>query len=820
MITGMLDWLVRVFGAAFMPHGHCYLWSPSMVWLQVLSNFAIGAAYVSISATLYYIIRRIRDLPFSCMYLAFGVFIVTCGGTHFMDVVTIWIPIYWLDGGLRAVTAIASVGTAIMLFPLVPKAVALADAAAVAHDRGLKLEQAYKDLALVHERATELERLKTRFFANVSHELRTPLTLILGPVERLVGALLLGTEERRDLEVVLRNARLLLRHVNDLLDAAKIEAGRIAPNYVKADVAELVRVQASLFESRAREVGFGFYVEAPPTLPAEIDVDMIQRVIVNLLSNAVKHVPSDGTVRVLVKAWNENLTIRVEDTGVGIPDDLKTVIFERFRQAEGDAPSRVGGTGLGLAIVKDFVELHRGSVRVEDAAGGGASFVVRLPRRAPEGTVAAELAALPAVTPPAFEALEAHAGEQPNDDESSSDDHRLVLLVVEDNADMRRFTRSALEPTFRVVTAADGKEALDRAQVLRPDLIVTDMMMPRMNGEELVAAIRATAELAETPMVVLTARADQASRIDVLRKGANDYIVKPFSIEELRLRVGNLLELSRARSLLRGELSEARGDAADLAKALAARARELALAVEEAHASAEDATRAGQIKTNFLNLLSHEIRTPITTLQVQTELLRRASVPTRELVQKGVARMEVSLARLADQLNALLEWANLQSGVVSPNRVQIDLGTLVRAVTARHSAEAKLKGLEFEVDVAADVPPLVNDPSLVQLVVLNLVSNAVKYTEHGRVRVAVSFAKGEHRVDVEDTGRGITESQQRIIFEAFEHLEPIAEKHTPGVGLGLAIARRVVDVLGGRIELRSAPGTGSTFSTVFAEVAG
>ena len=183
----MWDLLERLFGEGFMPHGHCYLWSPAMVWLQVISNAAVGLAYVSISLTLYYIVRRIKEVPFSRMYLAFGVFIVTCGMTHFMDVVTVWHPVYWLDGSVRAVTAVASVGTAILLFPLVPKAVALAGAARVAHERGLELEKAYADLAVAHEKTKDLENAKTQFFANASHELRTPLTLILGPVERTLA---------------------------------------------------------------------------------------------------------------------------------------------------------------------------------------------------------------------------------------------------------------------------------------------------------------------------------------------------------------------------------------------------------------------------------------------------------------------------------------------------------------------------------------------------------------------------------------------------------------------------------------------------------
>jgi signal transduction histidine kinase len=263
--------------SAFMPHGHCYLWQPALLWLQVLTNLGIGLAYLAIFLTLVYLVYRIQDIPFQWMYVAFAVFIVTCGITHFFDVYVIWTPAYWTDGAVRLVTALASVGTAVLLPPLVPKAVALADAAKVSHERGIQLEAANRELGVLLEKTQELEQLKTQFFANISHELRTPLALILAPTEKLLASGELSQAQRRELEVVGRNAQTLLRHVNDLLDVSKLEAGKLTPAYVETDLSALVRLGASHFDGLARERGITFRLEVSPQVTAQVDPDKVSR---------------------------------------------------------------------------------------------------------------------------------------------------------------------------------------------------------------------------------------------------------------------------------------------------------------------------------------------------------------------------------------------------------------------------------------------------------------------------------------------------------------------------------------------------------------
>jgi signal transduction histidine kinase len=366
------------FGAWYMPHGHCYLWKPGLVWLHVLSDILIGGAYVLISLVLYALVRRIR-LPFSTVILAFGLFIGACGLTHFMEVWNVWNSAYWLAGWVKALTALASVATGAFLFQLRPKVVEVASAARLSEERRTQLESKNRELEVLYDKLKAAEELRTQFFSNVSHELRTPLALILGPVERLLTEEGLTEAQRRGLETVARNGRLLLKQVNDLLDASRLEAGKMETRYSQTDLAALVRVTAAFFASAALERRLSHTVEVPERLAAQVDAEKLQRVLINLLSNAFKFVPEGGQVRTTLREEAGQARLTVEDTGPGVKPEQRQLIFERFRQGDGGTTRSVGGTGLGLAIVKDFVELHRGTITVEDAPGGVRASPSRCP---------------------------------------------------------------------------------------------------------------------------------------------------------------------------------------------------------------------------------------------------------------------------------------------------------------------------------------------------------------------------------------------------------------------------------------------------------
>ena len=404
-------------------------------------------------------------------------------------------------------------------------------------------------LEKLYFQSRELDRLKTEFFANISHELRTPLALILGPVQKRLGAGGLTEKERQGLELVERNARLLLRHVNDLLDLSKLDAGRMEAEYAEVDLARMVRLAASNFDSLAREREIDCEIDAPGSLGAEVDPAKTERVLLNLLSNAFKFSPARGKVRIAVCAVGERALIEVEDTGPGIPAELREAVFERFRQLEGGADRRFGGTGLGLSIAKQFVGLHGGSIRVEEPAkGSGSVFRVELPLKAPAGMPVrrTEEEPDPQAARQTVEELKLGYSARPQSGPAPVSGAPVVLLV-EDNPDMNAFLAESLSATYRVFCAFDGEEGLVKALEQPPDLILTDIMMPRMSGDRLVSEIRRHKELDDVPIVLLTAKADEELRIRLLREGAQDYLHKPFDIRTVLAKVDRLTADRRRR---------------------------------------------------------------------------------------------------------------------------------------------------------------------------------------------------------------------------------------------------------------------------------
>ncbi|WP_033346165.1 SpoIIE family protein phosphatase [Catenuloplanes japonicus] len=395
------------------------------------------------------------------------------------------------------------------------------------------------------EELAELDRAKTAFFSNISHEFRTPLTLIMGPVEDLRARLGAGDA---DLAVIHRNALRLGKLVNTLLDFSRIEAGRMQARYEPVDLAAATAELASVFRSAIERAGLTLAVDCPPLPePVHLDRGMWEKVILNLLSNALKFTFA-GHVRVTVRAEGGSAVVTIADTGIGVPPDEIPRLFERFHRIEHARSRSNEGSGIGLALVRELVELHGGTIIGDSVLGEGTTFHIRLPFGVDHLPADALVPAGASVTSDADPYVEEVSRWLPTVDTADTGS-RPTVLIADDNADMRDYLTRLLESAGHLVQSVpDGLAALEAARRRRPDLIVSDVMMPQMDGLQLVAALRADPRTAGTPVLLLSARAGQEASIEGLEAGADDYLVKPFSSAELLARVRGNLKLARLRN--------------------------------------------------------------------------------------------------------------------------------------------------------------------------------------------------------------------------------------------------------------------------------
>ena len=412
------------------------------------------------------------------------------------------------------------------------------------------------------EALAELDRAKTMFFSNISHEFRTPLTLMLGPTEDALSSpeqALTGDA----LRAVHRNELRLLRLVNALLDFSRIEAGRIRASYEPTDLAQLTRELTAVFRSAIERAGLAFDVACEPLgAPVSIDRQMWEKIVLNLLSNALKFT-FDGGISVRLVRRDGAVELAVADTGIGIAGDELPRLFERFHRVEGARARTHEGSGIGLALTAELVKLHDGAIEVDSEVGRGTRFTVRIPeggdRRAGAAVDGAARAGRLSSGVNAFveEAMRWLPSDEPAPLPSAPGEVSAVaipteladahIVIADDNADMRDYLRRLLGGRWRVTVVADGERALDAARRTRPDLILTDVMMPNLDGFGLLRELRGDPALATVPVVMLSARAGEEARIDGIDAGADDYLIKPFSARELVARVSNMLQLARLR---------------------------------------------------------------------------------------------------------------------------------------------------------------------------------------------------------------------------------------------------------------------------------
>jgi PAS domain S-box-containing protein len=435
---------------------------------------------------------------------------------------------------------------------------------------GLTSARAYEQERRRAEALAELDRAKTTFFSNVSHEFRTPLTLMLGPLEEVLpeASERLSPEHHEQLIAVRRNGFRLLKLVNTLLDFSRVEAGRVQASYQPTELASFTSEIASAFDSAMENAGLRFSVACQPLAePVYVDRDMWEKIVLNLLSNALKFT-FEGEVDLTLKPVDGVVELRVQDTGVGIPEEHRERMFERFHRIEGAAARTYEGTGIGLALVQELVKLHGGSVRVESAVGAGSTFTVTIPRGKEhlpaERIEAAQSLASTKIRAEAYiEEAQQWGGEGSGAEvdgeipgnpslvlsspEPKPGVERELIILADDSADMRRYLIRLLGDRYKVRAFADGRQALEAIQELRPALVLTDVMMPHLDGFGLLRAIRDDSALVGMPVILLSARAGEESRVQGLQADADDYLVKPFTARELLARVAMHVRMANLR---------------------------------------------------------------------------------------------------------------------------------------------------------------------------------------------------------------------------------------------------------------------------------
>ncbi len=398
-----------------------------------------------------------------------------------------------------------------------------------------------------NEQLRALDEAKSRFFANISHELRTPLTLIIGSFSQIEE---LGEKTTQTPATVgLRNASRLLLLINDLLDLSRLDHdGRRKINKEVTNMAKLVRTVTGNFDSNDF-VSIKANISEGQSL-AEIDPNLVKTVLYNLLSNACKFSRDDGRIIVRLRSHNDEIRISVQDFGIGIPKDRFEQIFERFSQVNDATTREYGGTGIGLALAKEIATAHDGRIVVNSTLGKGSTFTLCLPvGNIGTGAVQSNLCEehiVDALRRKAQGAPPKSMDEPHKSSQTAVHDHTLpTILIVEDNDDLRLHLRRILASEFRVTSAKNGQEGLERARQMMPELVITDMMMPRMNGQQLLEAIRKEKQLERTPVILLTARTGMSVRLQALQNGAQDFLSKPFNERELIARAQNLVRLRR-----------------------------------------------------------------------------------------------------------------------------------------------------------------------------------------------------------------------------------------------------------------------------------
>ena len=633
---------------------------------------------------------------------------------------------------------------------------------------GLIADQVAQILAVATARAREHARLealaaldaaKTAFLSNVSHEFRTPLTLLLAPLEDVLDGRA-AKIEREDAEVMHLSAHRLLRMVNALLDVARMEADGLTPSPETIDLVQTTRDLLQPFEAAAARAGLGFETDLDPELGLVlVDPELWEKIVLNLVANAIKFT-THGSVGVVLGLRGEHIVLRVTDTGTGIPESDVDKVFDRFHRVQQGGDRNVGGTGIGLTLVAEAARAMGGTATVQSAPGVGSCFevVLGLVRAAapPTRSDSSHLGAIQALATDASARNE--TGPETTYPGPLPAGTGPAILVVEDNAALGARVSRLLAGLGQVSTASDGMAALAVLRSRHIDLVVSDVMMPRMDGLELLAEIRGDQTLRSTPVILLSARAGSEAAAGAIDAGADDYVVKPFTPGEL---------LARCRTSL--ELAESRATAA-----------------------------ASQVRATLLAGVSHDMQTPLAVITSSLGLLGEPDID-EEQRRHIAARARARASQLTRLVTQFLDWSRLSMNQSLPVRLErVRVMDLLAAVAAEHE----------RVLVTGDVEAVevFCDQRRTEQILHNLVENAQRVAR-SKIEIEPSWTASEVTVRVADDGTGVSPEVLPFLFDAFG---PTTASN--GNGLGLHVSREAAVAQGGALVLESTGPEGTVFA--------
>ncbi|MBI3415959.1 MAG: response regulator [Verrucomicrobia bacterium] len=687
-----------------------------------------------------------------------------------------------------------------------------------------ELDQNRQTLEENNRKLLELDRVKTRFFANISHELRTPLTLLLAPLDALRQARAQALDEQSHewLAIMQVNGMRLLKLINDLLDLVKLDSGKahLQPEALK--VADFVRGLASSIQTVARDKG----IRLEPFVSEEVgmvlaDHDKLEKVLLNLLFNAIKFTPGGGRIEFRAERQVDNLLFIVADTGMGIAPNQLPFVFDRFWQADTSAQRKFQGAGIGLALVKELVEAHGGKVTAQSEVGRGTTMTVRIPYRRADADLpaTAESSAVTSTESAVaersgqgdewlmnlyrraelFPALTPVRGSMHAFDEGRAAKLPRVL-IADDEPDMLRFLHSQLAAHFQVFEATDGQQAIDVASQILPAAVLCDMMMPEKDGLQVCRELRARTHTRNIPILLLTARADEETKLTALSVGATDFLTKPFSTTELHVRLKNLV------------------DSYHLQRQLAAQNQQLEAALEELKETevqlvqAEKMASLGRMAAGII----HEINNPLNFAKTGMYTLKAKE---KHLPEEQKAEFEEILRDVEEGLDRVKIIVSDLRSFSHPGEGQfedIEVEPLVTAALRFLSREWKDK-VRIEKNIPTGQIILGNRNQIIQVLV-NLLQNSLDSLD-GKTAGSASptiwvegqIEAGVSKIILRDNGPGIPGEHLSRIFDPFFTTKDVGE----GVGLGLSICYRILSAHGGRITVRNEPGEFCEFTLEF-----